>query len=193
MGAVAKFAAAGKGIPSKDLGLMAMVYESVYVAQVAFGAQGAQTVRAFAEAESYPGTSLIIAYSPCIAHGYDLALGCKQQSLAVRSGHWPLYRFDPRRAGENLSALQLDSEAPDIILSEYTGGETRYRMLDRIDPDRARRLLKQAGALARSRYARLEELSRPEEPQPCAETQGAAAEGDASAAAGRNGANREGA
>ena len=188
MGAVAKFAAAGKSLPSKDLGLMAMVYESVYVAQVAFGAKGVQTVQAFVEAESYAGTSLIIAYSPCIAHGYDLALGCKQQSLAVRSGHWPLYRFDPRRAGENVNPLQLDSAASDIPLSEYRCGETRYRMLDRIDPNRARRLMKQAGALARSRYVHLEELSRTEESGQDAETQGAVAEDVASATPDHNGA-----
>ena len=87
---------AGKPTGKKDLGLMAMTYGHVYVAKVAFGAKDQQTVKAFAEAESYPGTSLIIAYSHCIAHGYDMARGPEQQKLAVDSGHWPLYRFDPR-------------------------------------------------------------------------------------------------
>src|SRR5690606_37592886 len=96
MGAAAKFAASGKSSPKKDLGLMAMSYGNVYVARVAFGAKDTQTVKAFLEAESYPGTSIIIAYSHCIAHGYDLAHGIDQQKLAVDTGYWPLYRFDPR-------------------------------------------------------------------------------------------------
>ncbi len=108
MGAAAKFAMAGKPVPKKDLGMEAMAYEHVYVAHVAFGAKDAQTVRAFIEAESYSGPSLIIAYSPCIAHGYDLARGLDQQRLAVDSGHWPLYRFDPRRLDRGLPPLQLD-------------------------------------------------------------------------------------
>ncbi len=99
LGAAAKFAAAGKSTNKKDLGMMAMVYGNVYVARVAFGANDAQTVKAFAEAETYPGPSLIIAYSHCIAHGYDMADGLSQQKLAVDSGHWPLFRFDPREAG----------------------------------------------------------------------------------------------
>src|SRR6185436_9192819 len=94
LGAVAKFAAAGKTLPKKDLGLMAMTYGHIYVARVAMGAKDAQTVRAFAEAEAHPGPSLIIAYSPCIAHGYDLACSAQQSKLAVDSGQWPLYRFD---------------------------------------------------------------------------------------------------
>jgi len=191
LGAVAKFAAAGKGTPRKDLGLMAMVYESVYVAQVAFGAKESQTVRAFTEAESYPGTSLIIAYSHCIAHGYDLALGCKQQSLAVRSGHWPLYRFDPRRVDQGLNPLQLDSAAPDVALNEFAEGETRYRMLDRMDPDRARRLMKHAAAQAQARYARLQELSRPGAVQEDTEDRGSATEAGASPPAGHGTAARD--
>ena len=97
-GAAAKFAVAGKGGGKKDLGLMAMAYGHVYVAQVAFGAKDAQTLKAFIEAESYPGPSLIIAYSHCIAHGYDMAFGIEHQKLATDSGYWPLYRYDPRRA-----------------------------------------------------------------------------------------------
>src|SRR5439155_26422584 len=95
----AKFSAAGKASPKKDLGLMAMTYGNVYVARVAFGAKDVQTVKAFQEAESYDGPSLIIAYSHCIAHGYDMMFGVEQQRLAVESGIWPLYRFDPRKIG----------------------------------------------------------------------------------------------
>ncbi len=109
LGAAAKFAAAGKEMPKKDLGLIAMSYGNVYVARVAFGAKDAQTVKAFLEAEAYPGPSLIIAYSHCIAHGYDMAFGTEQQKLAVDSGVWPLYRFDPRRIEAGQPPLQLDS------------------------------------------------------------------------------------
>ena len=108
MGASAKFASAGKTTPKKDLALMAMAYGSAYVARVAMGAKDAQTVKAFREAEAYPGPSIIIAYSHCIAHGYDLACGLDQQKLAVASGHWPLVRFDPRRPGDGQHALVLD-------------------------------------------------------------------------------------
>ena len=103
-GAAAKFAAAGKTGGKKDLGLMAMAYGHVYVAQVAFGAKDAQTLKAFLEAEAYPGPSLIIAYSHCIAHGYDMAFGLEHQKLAADSGYWPLYRFDPRRADARRAA-----------------------------------------------------------------------------------------
>ena len=112
LGAAAKFAAAGKAIGKKDLGLMAMSYGHVYVARVAFGAKDAQTVKAFLEAEAYDGPSLIIAYSHCIAHGYDMAHGAEQQKLAVDSGVWPLYRFDPRRIAKGEPPLQLDSVRP---------------------------------------------------------------------------------
>jgi pyruvate-ferredoxin/flavodoxin oxidoreductase len=120
MGATAKFASAGKAFPKKDLGLMAMTYGTVYVARIAFGARDQQTVKAFLEAESYPGTSLIIAYSPCIAHGYDLALGGQQQKLAVESGYWPLYRFDPRRSDQGLNPLQLDSAADKEVKRNFS-------------------------------------------------------------------------
>ena len=102
---------AGKATPKKDLGLMAMAYGHVYVARVAFGAKDAQTVKAFIEAEAYPGTSLIIAYSHCIAHGYDLASGLEQQKLAVDSGHWPLFRFDPRRAAARRTRARSSTRA----------------------------------------------------------------------------------
>jgi pyruvate-ferredoxin/flavodoxin oxidoreductase len=127
MGASAKFAVAGKLTAKKDLGLIAMSYGNVYVARVAFGAKDMQTVKAFAEAESYPGTSIIIAYSHCIAHGYSLHLGLEQQKLAVDSGHWPLFRFDPRNAGTSEPVLKLDSAAPKVSLKRYIENEIRYR------------------------------------------------------------------
>jgi pyruvate-ferredoxin/flavodoxin oxidoreductase len=136
MGAAAKFAANGKNMPKKDLALIAMSYGYVYVAKVAFGAKDAQTVKAFQEAESYDGPSLILAYSHCIAHGYDLKQGCEQQRLAVDSGHWPLFRYDPRRleAGEN--PLQLDSAIGKTLLSQYVKNETRYRMVEQMNKER---------------------------------------------------------
>ena len=159
MGAAAKFAAAGKGMFKKDLGLMAMTYGHVYVAKVAFGAKDQQTVKAFAEAESYPGTSLIIAYSHCIAHGYDMARGPEQQKLAVDSGHWPLYRFDPRLRLAGKNPLQLDSGAPKIDLKDYVYNETRYRMLRDMDPERAKELLGCAQGGVRSQWSLYEQLS----------------------------------
>ncbi len=144
LGAVAKFAMAGKGTPKKDLGLEAMSYGHVYVARVAFGADMNQVVKAMHEAESWPGPSLIIAYSPCIAHGYDLRHGVEQQRLAVASGAWPLYRFDPRRVAEGKPPLQLDSKPPSIPLREYQQNEARFRMVTRLDRDRARRLEERA-------------------------------------------------
>jgi pyruvate-ferredoxin/flavodoxin oxidoreductase len=141
LGAAAKFAMAGRSIPKKDLAMAAMAYEHVYVARVAFGAKDAQTLKAFQEAESYPGPSLIIAYSPCIAHGYDLAHGLDQQKLAVDTGHWPLFRFDPRRLADGKKPLVLDSGPPKVPLSDYTRNETRFRMVERQDPERWKMLL----------------------------------------------------
>ena len=159
-GASAKFAMAGKATPKKNLGLMAMAYGHAYVAQVAFGAKDAQTVKTFVEAESYPGTSLIIAYSHCIAHGYDLADGLEQQKLAVDSAYWPLYRFDPRRAASGDRPLMLDSGPPRIPLDQYTRREARYRLVESTSPERAKALLEAAQADLRTRYAMYEELSR---------------------------------
>jgi pyruvate-ferredoxin/flavodoxin oxidoreductase len=144
LGAAAKFAMAGKEVPRKDLGMMAMAYGHVYVAQIAFGARDNQTVRAFLEAESYPGPSLIIAYSHCIAHGYNLADGLDHQQMAVDCGAWPLYRYDPRRTDEGDNPLKLDSKAPKIPFETYALSETRFRMLLKSDPDRAKKLLEQA-------------------------------------------------
>jgi pyruvate-ferredoxin/flavodoxin oxidoreductase len=150
--AVAKFAAGGKPTAKKDLALMAMTYGRVYVARVAMGGNDAQTLRAFREAEAYPGPSLIIAYSHCIAHGFDLRHGMDQQKAAVLSGHWPLFRYNPGLARDG-RALELDSKAPSLPLRKYAYNETRYTMLAHSDPETARRLLEQAqeDALARWR------------------------------------------
>ncbi len=142
LGAAAKFAAAGKSVHKKDLGLMAMSYGHIYVASIAMGANDNHTVKVMQEAAAYPGPSLIIAYSHCIAHGYDLSHGLDQQKRAVASGIWPLYRFDPRRTTQGLPALQLDSKPPSIPVSEYMSQETRFRMVEKIDPDRFRLLSK---------------------------------------------------
>ncbi len=144
LGAAAKFAMAGKGTAKKDLGLAAMSYGHVYVARVAFGGDMNQTVKAFLEAESYPGPSLIIAYSPCIAHGYELKHGVEQQQLATRSGVWPLYRFDPRRTREHLPPLVLDSKAPSVSVAAYQRNETRFRMAEKLDPARHKLLMARA-------------------------------------------------
>ena len=143
-GAVAKFAAGGKPTAKKDLAMMAMNYETVYVARVAMGGHDMQTLKAFREAEAYPGPSLIIAYSHCIAHGYDMAFGLDQQRLAVQSGYWPLFRFNPELRKHGQNPLQLDSRDPSLLLQTYVYNEARYTMLARSDPDRARELLQQA-------------------------------------------------
>ena len=160
LGAAAKFAAAGKAAPKKDLGMMAMSYGTVYVARIAFGAKDLQTVRAFQEAEAYPGPSLIIAYSHCIAHGYDMAFGAEQQKLAVSSGAWPLYRFDPRRFATGESPLQLDSASPKTSLSDYVRNETRFRMVEQQDPARFRQLLAAAQEEVARRFAIYEQLAK---------------------------------
>ncbi|MCV7130571.1 MULTISPECIES: pyruvate:ferredoxin (flavodoxin) oxidoreductase [Mycolicibacterium] len=141
LGAVAKFAAAGKTVPLKDLALQAIAYGNVYVARVAMGADPQQTLQAFREAEAYDGPSLVIAYSQCIAHGIDMRLGMDQQYRAVASGHWPLLRFDPvmRAAGKN--PFLLDSHRPRIALEHYRDRELRYRSLSNADPVEAERLL----------------------------------------------------
>jgi pyruvate-ferredoxin/flavodoxin oxidoreductase len=157
--AVAKFAAAGKPLAKKDLALLAMAYGNVYVARIAMGASDTQTVKAFLEAESYDGPALILAYSHCIAHGYDMRFGMQHQAAAVQSGHWPLFRFDPRRAGQGQNPLQLDSKAPSLALSEYAYSETRYRMLAASDPEAARRLLELAQQDVKTRWRMYEQLA----------------------------------
>src|SRR5690606_2192468 len=136
LGATAKFSTGGKETPKKDLGMVAMTYGSIYVARVAMGAKDAQTLNAFREAETYDGPSLIIAYSHCIAHGYGLHLGVEQQKLAVDSGHWPLYRFDPRRRDRGENPLQLDSPPPKTSLARYRENELRFRTLEKASPER---------------------------------------------------------
>jgi pyruvate-ferredoxin/flavodoxin oxidoreductase len=143
-GAVAKFASAGKKTGKKDLGMMAMIYGNVYVAKVAMGANDAQTIRAFLEAEAYDGPSLIIAYSHCIAHGINMAKGLDQQKLAVDSGHWPLFRYNPDNLLEGKNPLKLDSKEPKIKLQDYIYTETRYKMLTKSHPEEAKVLLKLA-------------------------------------------------
>ncbi len=158
--AVAKFAAAGKPQPKKDLGLLAMTYGNIYVAKVAMGASTSQTVKAFVEAEAYPGPSLIIAYSHCIAHGINMTKGHQEQKKAVACGHWPLYRFDPRLLDEGKNPLQLDSKAPTMGFEEYAYGENRYRTLKQSKPEAAAELMKLAGSDAVRRYALMEQLSK---------------------------------
>ncbi len=159
-GAVAKFAAGGKPLPKKDLAMLATIYGNVYVARVGMGASDTQTVRAFMEAESYPGPSLILAYSPCIAHGYDLKHSLDQTDLAVKSGYWPLFRFDPRLAEENKNPFQLDSKPPAIPLEKYIYNETRYTMLAQSKPEAARRLLKEAQADVYARWEMIDKWAR---------------------------------
>ncbi len=161
-GAVAKFAAGGKPLPKKDLASLAMAYGNVYVARVALGSDDQQTVKAFLEAESYDGPSLIIAYTPCIAHGYDLKDSLEQSKLAVQSAHWPLFRYDPRKADEGKNPLHLDSKAPSIPLEKYIYNETRYTMLAHSDPERAKALLKDAQADVHARWKRYEDMAKAE-------------------------------
>jgi pyruvate-ferredoxin/flavodoxin oxidoreductase len=143
-GAVAKFAAGGKSAAKKDLAMMAMNYGTAYVAKVAMGGNDSHTIKAFMEAESYNGPSIIIAYSHCIAHGYDMVHGLDQQKAAVQSGYWPLFRYDPRLAAEGKNPFQLDSRAPSIKLKDYVYNETRYTMLVKSNPDEASHLLELA-------------------------------------------------
>jgi pyruvate-ferredoxin/flavodoxin oxidoreductase len=157
--AVAKFAAQGKGMPKKDLGMIAMAYGYVYVARVAFGANDQQTLRAFLEADAYDGPSIIIAYSHCIAHGYDLIKGLEQQKLAVQSGFWPLYRFNPALSAQGKNPLSIDSKEPTIPFEEYAYNETRYRMLLQSDEQRAEALMKLAKKDVQSRWALYQQMA----------------------------------
>jgi pyruvate-ferredoxin/flavodoxin oxidoreductase len=159
LGAVAKFAAGGKPTIKKDLGLTAMRYGNVYVAQVAMGANDTQTVKAFLEAEAHPGPSMIIAYSQCIAHGIDMAKGMHQQKLAVECGHWPLYRFNPNLESEGKNPFQLDSHQPKIPLQDYIYTEGRYRMLKQSDPEAAGILLEQAQKAVNHRWRQYKQMA----------------------------------
>jgi len=159
IGAVAKFAAAGKETPKKDLALIAMTYGNVYVASVAMQARNRQTVTALLEAESYPGTSIVIAHSPCIAHGYDLAHSPAQQKRAIDSGAWPLFRFDPRRISHGEAPLVIDADPVSIPIRRYMEEEARFRMVELRDPERYERLLHAAEQGVRRRHSLYKQLS----------------------------------
>jgi len=171
LGAVAKFASGGKTTAKKDLGWLAMGYGNAYVAQIAMGASDSHTLNVLLEAEAHPGPSLVVAYSHCIAHGIDMAKGLQQQKLAERSGHWPLYRFNParREAGEN--PFQLDSKPPTIPLRDYIYTENRYRILQQSRPEIAKALLRQADEAVRLRRERYEQLAGKEKEAPDHDTQ----------------------
>ncbi|HNN14871.1 MAG TPA: pyruvate:ferredoxin (flavodoxin) oxidoreductase, partial [Anaerolineales bacterium] len=157
--AVAKFSMSGKGMPKKDLGLIAMSYGYVYVARVAMGANDQQTLKALLDAESYDGPSLVIAYSHCIAHGFDMAKGLEQQKLAVQSGHWSMYRYDPRLALQGQNPLVIDSKEPSIPFTQYAYNETRYKMLTQMNEERAEELMKEAQHDAKSRWALYQQMA----------------------------------
>jgi pyruvate-ferredoxin/flavodoxin oxidoreductase len=159
LGAAAKFATTGKAVGKKDLGLLANMYGHVYVAKVAFGAKMAQTTQAFLEAESYHGPSLIIAYSHCIAHGYDMADGVSQQKLAVDTGVWPLYRFDPRRLVKGEPPLKLDYGPPKGRVADYMRNESRFRTVERANPELYQSFVEQSQAAAERRYSVYQQLA----------------------------------
>jgi pyruvate-ferredoxin/flavodoxin oxidoreductase len=152
IGAVAKFSAGGKATAKKDLARLATDYGHVYVATLAYGAKDTQTLRVFHEAESYDGPALMVAYSPCIAHGVDMLYNLRQQDAAVKSGHWPLFRFDPRRQETGDNPFKLDSAAPSKPIREFMASETRFAMLGRSHPEAAERFLDEAQKEADRRY-----------------------------------------
>ena len=159
LGASAKFAAAGKRVPRKDFGMQAITYGNVYVAQIAMGANPEQALIALREADSYPGPSLILAYSQCIAHGIDMRTGMKQAARAVASGYWPLFRFDPRMRKAGLNPFRLDSTRPRITLEDYAYRELRYSSLKRSNPESAAEMLVQAQASVDERYRMYEDFA----------------------------------
>ncbi|MBN1824811.1 MAG: pyruvate:ferredoxin (flavodoxin) oxidoreductase [Candidatus Eisenbacteria bacterium] len=152
-GAVAKYAAAGKPAPKKDLGLIAMTYGTVYVARIAMGANDGQALKAFLEADAFPGTSLILAYSHCIAHGIDMSTATRNQKMAVDTGQWPLFRFHPGREAAGENPLQLDSKPPKVPVSEFMEMENRFRMLKKSKPENAKRFLAEAQQDVNTRWA----------------------------------------
>jgi pyruvate-ferredoxin/flavodoxin oxidoreductase len=159
MGAVAKFSAGGKATAKKDLALLAMDYGNVYVAHVAYAGKDTQTLNAFLEAEAHDGPSIIIAYSPCIAHGVDMSNNHRQQNLAVKSGHWPLFRFNPGRIAQGKNPMQMDSPEPSIPYRDFVMSETRFSMLWQSHPDDAEGFLKQAQQDVKNRYRYYKQLS----------------------------------
>jgi len=162
LGASVKFASAGKRIGKKDLAMQAISYGNVYVAQVATGANPQQTLLAMHEAEEYPGPSLILAYSPCIAHGYDLAKSLQQQNLATLSGYWPLIRYSPALRAAGKKPFVLDSPRPSIPLKDYVYNEMRYNILVKTNPEEAARLLESAQELVELRWETYEHMSKQE-------------------------------
>jgi pyruvate-ferredoxin/flavodoxin oxidoreductase len=160
MGAIAKFAAAGKPMFKKDLGLLAMTYGNIYVARIALGANPAQAIKAFIEAENYKGPSLIIAYSHCIAHGINMTKGMDEQKKAVACGYWPLVRYNPDLSKEGKNPLQLDSKEPSIPLEDYIYNENRFKTLKKINPERAKQLLELAQHEVNCRFKRYEYMSK---------------------------------
>ncbi len=160
LGAVAKFAAAGKPIGKKDMALQAISYGNVYVARIAFGANPQQALLALREAEAYPGPSLVIAYSHCIAHGIDMAKGLRQQSLAVSSGYWPLVRYNPAVRASGESPFVLDSGEPRTRFRDYAYAELRYRMLAHTNPDEAERLMRLAEQAVARRWSTYKDMAR---------------------------------
>ena len=156
LGAVAKFSAGGKLTPKKDLGMLAIDYGSCYVASVAMGANQAQTIKAFEEAESFPGPALIVAYCQCIAHGIDMTKGMSYQKLAVDTGAWMLYRFDPRRREQGLAPLQLDCKPPSRPIREYLDSEGRFRVLQGLHPEEARHFAEMSQAAVDERRRKYE-------------------------------------
>jgi pyruvate-ferredoxin/flavodoxin oxidoreductase len=163
---VAKFASGGKPSAKKDLGLMAMTYGHVYVASVAMGARDEHTLRCFLEAETYPGPSLILAYSHCIAHGIDMAKGMAQQKQAVDAGRWLLYSHDPRRREQGLAPLQLDCRSPHLPLADAMASENRFRMLRYSHPEQARALTQEAQRELKERWQLYQRLAQPSEQAP---------------------------
>ena len=158
-GAVAKFAAAGKGGRKKDLGMIATAYGDVYVGQIAIGADMPHTVKVLTEAEAWDGPSLVIAYSTCIAHGIDMSRGMSHMQDAVRSGYWPLWRFDPRETAGGGHPFRLDSKRPIIPISTFASQEARFAMLARVDPDRAAKLQERAQQDVDERWHLYEQLA----------------------------------
>ncbi|MBT3198108.1 MAG: pyruvate:ferredoxin (flavodoxin) oxidoreductase, partial [Gammaproteobacteria bacterium] len=159
LGAVTKFSAGGKQSAKKNLADIAFSYGNVYVAQVAYGARDMQTLKTFLEAESYPGTSLIIAYAPCIAHGVDLTDNHQRQQLAVKSGHWTLFRYDPRRQRENKKPMQLDSKPPSLPYEDFLQGERRFSTLRHRDPEHAKQLAQMGQEEVTARYQHFASLA----------------------------------
>ncbi len=159
LGASAEFAAAGKNMPKKSLGLMLTTYGYIYVAQVALGANPAQALRAIIEAEAYKGPSIVIAYATCIAHGIDMGKGIEEMRRAVSSGHWPLFRYNPSLAKEGKSPLVIDSAEPSIPLTDYTYKENRYRALRMSNPKVSEALMAEAQDIIKVRWNYLKHLA----------------------------------